>query len=635
MTHKPITKTKTILMSFKENRHSFILSILLLALANVAALAQDNNQKSSPGDLVNALHSAFGEHHTRAVHAKGIILEGGFVPDKAAAQLTKAIHLQNQPSKVLIRFSDFTGIPNIPDNNPAANPRGLGIKFILPDGSTTDIISHSFNGFPTATSDEFRELLLAIGASGPNASRPTALDKFLETHPVAKTFLTTQHIPASFATINYYGVNSFMFINNQAKSHYIRYQFITEAGEKFISPEQSAKENQDYLFTEIKKRIANGAIRFKLYAQVAEIGDKIEDPSIAWPDTRTRIYLGEITITNLAENSVQEDKSFVINPGNIPNGIEMADPMLILRSKAYPISVNERQNETPTNSSLKIASPPANFKHQTAKVNGVNIHYVIGGEGEPLVLIHGFGQNWYMWNRLLPELSKHFTVIAPDLRGVGESDKPMGGYDKKTMATDIHELVKKLGYPSINLAGHDIGLMVAYAYAAQYGNEVKKVAFLDALLPGIEPVWSNLKEKLWWFGFFAWPASGQIVEGKEREFLSGFWPVVGHINNAFTKEETEEFIRAYSVQGATTASFHWFAAFEQDAKENLEFMKNKLKMPVLTMGGEYQSASFLGEHFKNVATNVTELNIKNAGHWLVQEQTQPVLKGLLDFFMSK
>jgi len=106
---------------------------------------------------------------------------------------------------------------------------------------------------------------------------------------------------------------------------------------------------------------------------------------------------------------------------------------------------------------VQPASPPTNFKHAMTNVNNVNIHYVIGGAGEPLVLLHGFGQNWYMWNRLLPELSKHFTVIAPDLRGVGESGKPIGGYDKRTMATDIHELVKKLGYKNINLAGHDIG----------------------------------------------------------------------------------------------------------------------------------------------------------------------------------
>jgi pimeloyl-ACP methyl ester carboxylesterase len=134
------------------------------------------------------------------------------------------------------------------------------------------------------------------------------------------------------------------------------------------------------------------------------------------------------------------------------------------------------------------ANPPANFKHQFATVNGVKIHYVIGGKGDPLLLIHGFGQNWYMWNRLLPELSKRFTVVAPDLRGVGESEKTNGGYDKKNMAVDMHELMKELGFSQINLAGHDIGLMVAYAYAAQFPDDVKKLALLDALLPGIEPV---------------------------------------------------------------------------------------------------------------------------------------------------
>lgn len=281
---------------------------------------------------------------------------------------------------------------------------------------------------------------------------------------------------------------------------------------------------------------------------------------------------------------------------------------------------------------IQPAAPPSNFKHQMAKVNGINIHYVIGGAGEPLVLVHGFGQNWYMWNRLLPELSKHFTVIAPDLRGVGESDKPAGGYDKKRMATDIHELVKQLGYNNINLAGHDIGLMVAYAYAAQFGNEVKKIALLDALLPGVEPVWSDSKDKLWWFGFFGWPASGKIVEGKEREFLTDFWPVVGHINDAFTKEETEEFVRAYSVKGATTGSFHWFAAFPQDATDNLELMKHKLQMPLLAMSGEFSAASYFGDHCRLVADHVTEVVIKGAGHWIAQEGTADVLKGLENFF---
>lgn len=309
------------------------------------------------------------------------------------------------------------------------------------------------------------------------------------------------------------------------------------------------------------------------------------------------------------------------------------------------ISCNKKAEEIPAAETKPVesvetaqvapADPPSNFKHATAEVNGIKIHYVIGGKGDPLVLVHGFGQNWYMWNRLLPELSKHFTVIAPDLRGVGESDKPEGGYDKKTMATDIHELVKKLGYNNINLAGHDIGLMVAYAYAAQYGNEVKKVALMDALLPGIEPVWSNVKGSAWWFGFFAWPASGDIVKGKEKEFLTNFWPVVGHAKDPFTAEETTEFIRAYAVEGGTTAAFKWFGAFDQDGKDNLIFAKKKLKMPLLAMGGEYFAAAFLKDHSKLVAENVSESKIAGSGHWLVQENTAQVQKDLLAFFLAK
>lgn len=283
----------------------------------------------------------------------------------------------------------------------------------------------------------------------------------------------------------------------------------------------------------------------------------------------------------------------------------------------------------------KPASPPPNFKHQTAIVNGVSIHYVIGGKGAPLMLVHGFGQNWYMWNRLLPELSKHFTVIAPDLRGVGESGKPAGGYDKKNMATDLHELAKKLGYSSINLAGHDIGLMVAYAYAARYPADVKKVALMDALVPGVEPIWHQLSTTAWWFGFFARPVAGSLVAGQEREFLTDFWPQVGHVKKPFTKAETDEFIRAYARTGGTTGSFHWFGAFPQDAKDNLLLMKHKLPMPLLAMGGQFYSAPFLAGHCRLVASNVTEAIIPGAGHWLVQENTPAVQQALLDFFLAK
>lgn len=280
------------------------------------------------------------------------------------------------------------------------------------------------------------------------------------------------------------------------------------------------------------------------------------------------------------------------------------------------------------------ANPPSNFKHQYANVNGVKIHYVIGGKGEPLLLIHGFGQNWYMWNRLLPELSKHFTVIAPDLRGVGESEKTAAGYDKKNMAVDMHELMKKLGYNNVNVAGHDIGLMVAYAYAAQFPTEVKKLALLDALLPGIEPVWSQVKAQAWWFGFFAQPHAGELVSGKVGLFLTDFWPVVGFQKNSFTKAEVSEFIRAYSVPGSTTGAFHWFGYFDQDAKDNLAFAEKKLTMPVLTVGSDHFAAPFLASHIKLVAEDVHESVIKDSGHWVVQENTPQVQKDLLDFFLG-
>jgi pimeloyl-ACP methyl ester carboxylesterase len=286
-------------------------------------------------------------------------------------------------------------------------------------------------------------------------------------------------------------------------------------------------------------------------------------------------------------------------------------------------------------STVQPASPPANFKHATANINGVDIHYVKGGTGEPLVLLHGFGQNWYMWNRLLPEFSKHFTVIAPDLPGLGESGKPDSGYDKKTMASFIHGLVKQLGYDHINLAGHDIGLMVAYAYAAQFSDEVNKLALMDALLPGVEPVWSQVKASAWWFGFFGFPPSGELVAGKERLFLTNFWPVVGHAKDAFTTEEVNEFVRAYSVKGGTTGAFRWFGAFDQDASDNKVFMKTKLKMPLLAMGGEYFGAAFLVDHCKLIAENVKGANIKGSGHWIVQENTAQLQKDLLDFLQEK
>lgn len=305
--------------------------------------AQTDDQKSSPADLVDALHAAFGTHHARAVHAKGIILEGIFIPDKKAAALSKAFHLQKKTSKITVRFSDFTGIPDIPDNSGLANPRGLAIKFQIADGRTTDIVGHSFDGFPTSNSDQFRELLLAIASSGANAPKPTDLDKFLGTHPVAKTFLTTQKNPASYAAISYFGVNSFKFTNANGESKIIRYQFIPDGGEQLLSSEQMKNAGADYLQNEIKTRVAKLPIRFKLFAQLATANDKTDNPSVAFAKTNKKVLLGIIEISKMADNTTASDKALSFSPNNIPDGIETADPMLNFRSRAYPISVQGRQ----------------------------------------------------------------------------------------------------------------------------------------------------------------------------------------------------------------------------------------------------------------------------------------------------
>jgi catalase len=328
--------------------HLFFKPIMAIGLAAGTASivsAQDatTELKSTPGQLVDALHSAFGDHHSRAVHAKGIILEGTFTPDVKASSITKAVHLQSMASKVTVRFSDFTGIPDIPDNAGPANPRGMAIKFTMPDGTTTDLVSHSFNGFPTANSDEFRELLLAIGASGPNATKPTPLDNFLGSHPIAKTFLSSQKTPASYATISYFGVNTFKFINKDNKACFIRYQILPEESELLLTPEQTAAADVNYLMTEIKDRIKAKHIKFKLIAEIAEQDDKIENPSRAWPASRKKVLLGMIELNQLSANTVQQDKALFFIPNNVPAGIETADPMLNFRSRAYPISVKERQ----------------------------------------------------------------------------------------------------------------------------------------------------------------------------------------------------------------------------------------------------------------------------------------------------
>jgi catalase len=246
-------------------------------------------------------------------------LEGKFTPSADAASLSKAPHLQATTVPITVRFSDFAGIPNVSDADGLASPRGMAVKFHLPDGSDSDLVMHSYNGFPTATADEFRQLLIALAASGPDAAKPTALDKFFDTRPIAKTFLTAEKpAPVSYGTRPYFGVNSFKFTNAKGDVTFVRYLMEPEAGDQYLTKEQLATAGPNYLVEDIRKRVGDGPVRFKLLVQEAEKGDKIDDPSIAWPDSRKTIELGEIEIDKVDPDSDAAQRALLFIENALP-----------------------------------------------------------------------------------------------------------------------------------------------------------------------------------------------------------------------------------------------------------------------------------------------------------------------------
>ena len=315
-----------------------------LATIAHAQTAPSEPLRDGPQQMVDALHSAFGVHHARAVHAKGILLTGTFTPSAEAQSLAKAAVFSSGTIPITARFSDFTGIPDIPDTVGGANPRGFAIKFKLSGDASMDIVAHSFNGFPTATANEFGYLLRAIGTSGPEATKPTDLDQFLATHPIAKTFLTTQKpAPIGYGTLAYFGVNSFKVTRASGESQFVRYRLVPRAGEQFLDPTALKGKGPNYLSEEIASRISKGPIVYDWYAQIATVADAIADPSVAWPESRQLVKLGTITISCLVPDQQATDKVTMFVPNNVPAGIEPADPMLSIRSSAYPISFAERQ----------------------------------------------------------------------------------------------------------------------------------------------------------------------------------------------------------------------------------------------------------------------------------------------------
>jgi len=282
------------------------------------------------------------------------------------------------------------------------------------------------------------------------------------------------------------------------------------------------------------------------------------------------------------------------------------------------------------------------FSHHMATVNGIQIHYVIGGRGDPVVLLHGWPETWYAWHKVMPALAKNYTVIAPDLRGLGDSSKPLTGYDGKTLAEDIHQLVTRLGFKTIFLVGHDIGSFVVYPYAAEHPTEVKRLVVMDVPPPGFFPAQVNGGPPLWWILFHETPDVPEaLVQGKEREYLSWHYQNLAHNPAAITQEAVNEYVSHYSAPGGMRAGFEHYRAIPQDAIQNQNSSKTKLTMPVLALQGGYiplfggnitKSAVIYG--MKQLAQNVTGIIVPNSGHYIAEEQPGVVVKLLNNFFSS-
>lgn len=289
-----------------------------------------------------------------------------------------------------------------------------------------------------------------------------------------------------------------------------------------------------------------------------------------------------------------------------------------------PVRIKQRRSE-----------PSPETQSLSANVNGVRLHYLVEGAGDPVVLLHGYTQTSHMWRPLMAKLAATNTVIAPDLRGAGQSSTPEAGYTKAEMARDIRSLLQKLGFERIRIAGHDIGLMVAYAYAAQYPTEVDRIALLDAFLPGIGD-WRNvwLMRDLWHFHFYG-KTPLALVHGRERIYFEHFWnDFAADPAHSVPEGDRRIYAKAYARRGGMRAGFEYFRAFEKDAEDFARFAKRPLKMPMLVLTGEKASGEFLIQQGRLVAKNVEGVVIPKSGHWLMEEAPNQVIPKLVEFLGS-
>jgi len=269
---------------------------------------------------------------------------------------------------------------------------------------------------------------------------------------------------------------------------------------------------------------------------------------------------------------------------------------------------------------------------RTAQVDGINLHYLTAGHGPAVILLHGYAETSRMWRPLIPQLAGNFTVVAPDLPGIGDSDIPKDGLDMKTAAIRIHGLAKSLGITKARVVGHDIGLMVAYAYAAQFPSETEKLVLMDAFLPGVpgwEPIYNS--PNYWHFRFHG-PTPEALVKGRESIYFAYFWnDLAADKNHSLPVADRQAYVAAYSQPGRMRAAWAYFAAWPQTAQDFTELSRTKLVMPVLSIGGDKSLGTPLAEQVKLVATNVQVVIIPNAGHWILEEQPKETMDALLKF----
>ncbi|MBR1177433.1 alpha/beta hydrolase [Bradyrhizobium sp. KB893862 SZCCT0404] len=278
---------------------------------------------------------------------------------------------------------------------------------------------------------------------------------------------------------------------------------------------------------------------------------------------------------------------------------------------------------------------PSAFKTKMIPANGAQIHVRVGGKGPAVILIHGFGDTGDMWARLGADLARDHTVVVPDLRGMGLSDKPDKGYDKWGQAADMRAVLQSLGIEKAVVIGHDIGTMVAYAYAARYRDMTEKLVVMDAPVPGVPPWDEVVRSPLLWHFDLGGPDMERLVKGRERIYLDRFWNDFAGTPSKITEATRRHYAEIYARPGAMRAAFAQFRAIRTDADDNKKAIATKLTIPVLAVGGEKSFGKMEAVVMRNAATDVTEVVIPDAGHWLMEEQPEATVKAVRQFLDGK